>query len=589
MKRPWLLLPPLCLIVSCWPSGPKADLVLRGGRVYTVNSEAPWAEAVAIRKESLLAVGSDVEMDRFIGRETVVVELGGRLVLPGFIDGHIHFLNGSLLLEQVQLNEAQDLEEMKEIVRIYAQAHPDLPWIVGMGWIYTHIDGGHRLPTRQDLDDVVPERPVFLLAYDGHTGWVNSKALESAGIDRDSEPEGYGEIVKDPRTGQPTGTLKEEGAIQLVRRVIPRPSRGALLEALRNGMAYAHRFGITSMHTATGIPAEEEFPGFPEEDALDLFAELAHNSELKLRVYAAMSVGKETTEEDLDRFAQLKARYEGPWLKAGAVKVFMDGVIETHTAAMLEPYTDRPGERGAPDFTQAEIDELIMDLDGRGFQIFTHAIGDRAVRMVLNAYQKAASSDAARRHRIEHIEVISEEDIPRFAEVGVLAAMQPYHASTDIGGAWEKSVGPDRIERAFAWKSLRSAGARLVHGSDWPVVTIDPLVGIYAAVTRQDLDHRPDGGWIPAQRLTLEEAVSGYTLDAAYASYEEDIKGSLEVGKLADLVVLSHDLFKVPLGEIAEAEVLMTVLGGEAVYISPRFLSDEMRERLLSMNSRGGR
>jgi predicted amidohydrolase YtcJ len=592
MKQPWLVFSLLGSLVSCWPTGPKADLVLRGGRVYTVNGQAPWAEAVAIRNETLLAVGSDVEMDRFIGRGTVVVELGGRLVLPGFIDSHIHFLNGSLLLEQVQLNEAQDLEEMKAIVRIYAEAHPDLAWIVGMGWIYTHIDGGHRLPTRQDLDDVVPDRPVFLLAYDGHTAWVNSKALESAGIDRDSEPEGYGEIVKDPRTGQPIGTLKEEGAIQLVRRVIPRPSRNALLEALRNGMAYAHRFGITSIQTATGIPAEEDFLGFPEEDALDLFAELAHNRELKLRVYAAMSVGKETTEEDLDRFAELKARYEGPWLKAGAVKVFMDGVIETHTAAMLEPYSDRAGgERGAPDFTQAEIDELTLGLDGRGFQIFTHAIGDRAVRMVLNAYQEATaqSPDAARRHRIEHIEVISEEDIPRFAAVGVLAAMQPYHASTDVGGAWEKSVGSGRIERAFAWKSLRSAGARLVHGSDWPVVTIDPLVGIYAAVTREDLDHRPHGGWIPAQKLTLEEAVSGYTLDAAYASFEEDIKGSLEVGKLADVVVLSHDLFKVPLRKIAEAEVLMTVLGGETVYVSPRFLSNEMKKRLLSMSLRGER
>jgi predicted amidohydrolase YtcJ len=256
MRHSWLAILALVTVFSCSPSGPGADLILRGGRIYTVDPQNPWAEAVAIREERLSAVGSDADMDRFIGRETVVVELDGKLALPGLIDSHIHFLDGSLLLERVQLDEARSLEEMKEIVRLYAEANPDLPWIVGHGWNYTFVDGG-RLPTRQDLDEIVPDRPVFLTAYDGHTAWVNSKALEVAGVDRESEPEGPGEIVRDPTTGEPTGALKEEGAMQLVRRSIPRPSRDELLTALRNGMAYAHRFGITSIQTPLESPPKE--------------------------------------------------------------------------------------------------------------------------------------------------------------------------------------------------------------------------------------------------------------------------------------------------------------------------------------------
>ena len=588
MKKRWLVSLALLALSSCSPPGPYATLVLRGGRIYTVNTEQPWAEAVAVSGENILAAGGGADVERFIGPETVVVELEGRLVLPGLIDSHLHLLGGSLLLDQVRLDEARSLEEMQQIVRLYAEAHPGRGWIVGRGWNYTHVDGG-RLPTRQDLDEIVPERPVFLLSYDSHTAWVNSKALEAAGVDGQSTALGPGEVVRHPLTGDPTGALKEEGAVRLVRRAIPGLSRGELLAALRNGMAYAHRFGITSIQIATGIPRLEEGTGYPDDDAFDLFEELARRGELRLRVYAAMSVHQSTTEEELNRFSEMKSRYRGPWLKAGAVKLFMDGVIESHTAAMLEPYANAPEERGATNYRQEEIDELVSELDRRGLQIFTHAIGDRSIRMVLDAYQKAARENGPSRHRIEHVEVISEADVPRFAWIGVIAAMQPLHGAPDFGGVWTKAVGPERIERAFAWKSLRRAGARVVHGSDWPVVTLDPLVGIHTAVTRQDLDQQPEGGWIPSQRLTLEEAIAGYTLDAAYASFEEDIKGSIEAGKLADLVVLSHDLFKVLPGEIAETEVMMTVVGGEVVYISPRFLPEEMRRTLSSMNRRGER
>ena len=587
MRWWWVALLALAGFHSC-SSGPPADLILRGGRIYTVDREQPWAEAVAIRGDAFVTVGSNQDVDRLLGADTAVVELDGRLVLPGIIDSHIHFLDGSLLLDRVQLGEATSLEEMKDIVRLYAEATPEASWIIGQGWNYTHVDGG-RLPTRHDLDEVVADRPVFLMAYDGHTAWVNSKAFVAAGLDRQSKPLGPGEIVRDPETGELTGALKEEGAIQLVRRIIPRPTREELLAALRKGIAYAHRFGVTSFHSAMGIPTEADADGYLDSDVLDLFAELERRSELTLRVYSAMTVDETTTDEDLDRFSELAARHRGPWLKTGAVKIFMDGVIETHTAAMLEPYANDLEASGTPNYSQADINALISKLDARGFQIFTHAVGDRAVRMVLSAYEAAASEhpESRGRHRIEHIEVISEVDIPRFAELDVIAAMQPHHATPDYVGVWAKGVGPERIERAFAWKSLRDAGARGIHGSDWPVVTIDPLVGLHTAVTRQDLDSRPEGGWIPDQRLTLPDAISGYTLDAAFATFEEDVKGSIEVGKLADLAVLSQDLFKVPPRKIARTEVMMTVVGGRAVYVSPRFLPQERIETLPSMSSQG--
>jgi predicted amidohydrolase YtcJ len=578
----------LLAIASCAPDAPDADLVLQGGRIYTVDPANPWVEAVAVREGEFQAVGSDADMDPLIGPETVLVDLGGRFALPGLIDTHLHLLSGSLLLQRVRLDEAQSLEEMKEIVRVYARAHPQQEWIVGHGWYYGRIDGG-RLPTRQDLDEVVPNRPVFLTSYDDHTAWVNSRALEIAGVNRDSAPEGPGEIIHERGSREPSGALREEGAMRLVRSAIPRPSRAELLNALRAGMAYAHRFGITSVHTATGVPDEDATSGYPDDDIFDLFEELERRGELALRIYAAMSVDETTTDDMLDTFAQLKARYRGPRLKAGAVKIFVDGVIESHTAAMLEPYADDPQNRGKANYTPEELSALVSHLDGRGFQIFAHAIGDRGVRMALDAYEAVARPGRDSRHRIEHIEIVDESDIPRFAEIGVIASMQPLHGSPDFGGVWSKAVGPGRLPRAFAWGSFRRAGARLIHGSDWPVVTLDPLLGIYTAVTREDLEGKPEGGWFPSERVSLEDAISGYTLDAAYASFDDGIKGSIRAGKLADLVVLSHNLFDVPPREIAETEALMTMIGGDVVYASPRFLTEETRSKLLSRRTIGGR
>jgi len=545
----------LLLAAAAAAAAPPADLVLRGGRIYTVDAGRPWAEALAIRGDTIVAVGSDSDTQALIGPDTEVLELGGRLALPGFVDAHIHFLEGALYLDQIQLDDARSLSAMQARVHDYARAHPDAPWILGRGWIYTYIDGG-RLPTRHDLDRIVSDRPVLLEAYDGHTAWVNSKALEVAGVSEKSEPLGPGEVVREA-DGRPSGVLKEGGAIRLVSRAIPEPTREDKIEALRRGMAEARRCGITSIQNASGSPEE-----------LELYEALEHAGELTLRNYSAMSIQKDTSSAELDRIAQLQQRLTGPWVKAGAVKLMMDGVIESHTAAMLEPYSDDPSLRGSPNFSQTEIDQRIAELDRRGFQILTHAIGDRAVRMVLDAYEKAARDNPPRprRHRIEHIETIAALDQPRFAALGVVASMQPYHASPDIVGVWAKNAGPERERRAFGWRDLRDAGARVIHGSDWPVVTLSPLVGLHAAVTREDLSGQPPGGWIPRQRLSLEQAILGYTLDAAYGSFDEKLKGSLEPGKLADIVILQQNLFSLPASRIGEVEVWRTLVGGRVVY-----------------------
>lgn len=550
-----------CLLLAGVALGaePAADLILRGGRVYTVNPAQPWAEAVALRGDRIVAVGSNADVDRLAGDRTVVIDLGGKLVLPGFNDTHIHFLEGSLALDQVSLDSAKSLAEMQERVRAYALARPEQAWIAGRGWIYEYVDGG-RLPTRADLDTVVSDRPVYLEAYDGHTAWVNTKALEVAKVNGASVPDGYGEIVKDHRTGLPTGVLKEGAAMEMVHRAIPKPTRAHQRAALRLGLAEARRNGICSIQNASGTLEE-----------LDLYQSLLDANELTVRVYFAITVDKQTSPQDLDLVAAASSRFRGPWIKAGAVKIFMDGVIESHTAGMLDPYSDDPSTSGSPEYTASEIDRLVSDLDRRGFQIFTHAIGDRSVRMVLDAYARAASTNPShpRRHRIEHIETISAQDIPRFAGLGVVASMQPYHASPDITGIWARNAGEARLQRAFAWQSIRAAGAHMGHGSDWPVVTLNPLVGLHAAITREDLEGKPEGGWVPLQRLSLEQAILGYTRDAAYASFDDDAKGSIEPGKLADLVVLADDIFEISPRKIGATAVRMTIAGGRIVYETP--------------------
>lgn len=536
-----------------------ADLVMLGGRLWTGGITAKFAEALAIRGGMIVQVGSDAEARRLIGPATKVIELKKRLVLPGFSDAHIHFLSGSTGLAEVDLTGAPTVAAMLERITAWAKANPDAPWIRGRGWEYARFPGG--LPTKSYLDAVVRDRPVFLSAYDGHSGWVNSKALEMAGIDRQTRFEGFGEIVRNA-SGEPTGALKE-GAQRLVSRLIPELTREQKLAALRKGIELASSLGITSMHNASGSP--EEF---------SLYEELDRRGELPLRFTMAFSVSERMTAEAIARIDDLRRRYaEHPRLRASSVKFVLDGVIESHTAAMIDRYSDLPPDAPLPygelSMTAPGYREMVARLDSLGFQICTHAIGDRAVREALKAYElaQAASRRAGARHRIEHIETISAEDLGRFAPLGVVASMQPIHADPGTIDVWSRAVGPERLPLAFAWDSIRRSRAILAFGSDWPAcISLDPIRGIHNAVNRRTVDGRPRDGWVPAQRVSLPETLLAYTEASAYASLDESRRGRIAPGMLADLIVLSQDLFAIRPAKIHQTEVAMTIFDGRIIY-----------------------
>ncbi len=532
------------------------DLILKNGRIWTGNDKSSWAEAIAIEGNRIARVGANDEVGKSAGLRTKVIDLAGKLVIPGINDAHTHFLSGSLGLFEVDLVGARSLESIQKRVKDFAAAHPEAPWITGAGWEYSYLPG-KELPNRSALDAAVADRPVFLRAYDGHTGWANSRALELAGIGRNRKYQGFGEIVLDPRTGHPTGILKE-GAMSLVRSKIPPPSRETKLAALRKGLQMAASLGITSFQNASGDPEE-----------LSLYEALLNDNELTARVSMAMSLSPGTTQEDIDRIAKLKAKYSKGLLHVGAVKIILDGVIESHTAAMLDPYSDMPDTSGIPSYSQAELNRLVLLSDKAGLQVYIHAIGDRAVQMALDAYDRALRLDGRHdaRFRIEHIETIAQADIARFARLGVLASMEPIHADPGTNGVWVPAVGEERCKRAFAWRSLEKAGARLVFSSDWPAaISVDPMRGIQCAVTRRTIEGDPPRGWIPDERVSVETSLRAYTQNGAYASFEEDAKGTLQKGKLADLVVLSQDLFKIAPMEIYRTKVVMTVFDGKIIY-----------------------
>jgi predicted amidohydrolase YtcJ len=400
-----------------------------------------------------------------------------------------------------------------------------------------------------------------LIAYDGHTGWANSKALHAAGITRHTKAPANGQIVKDPRTGEPSGALKES-AMALVAAVAPQPSDEDRLAAIRAAIDESHRYGITSVQDAGGAAAD-----------LDLFDRLRKRGELSLRVYQALRADPTLSESDIEALEQVRSRYaDDPLLKTGAVKLIADGVIESHTAAMLEPYANKPALKGNARFTSEQLNRVVAMLDKRGWQVMTHAIGDAAVRMTLDAYESAATANPApergRRHRIEHIETIDPADVPRFGKLGVIASMQPVHAtpSPTPGDVWSVNLGVARAARGWMWHSISKAGGRLAFGSDWPVMTLDPLQGLHVAVTRTTPEGVPDGGWIPSERLPIRKAIDAYTRDAAWASFDELRKGMLAKDMLADIVVLSDDIFSGPASRLTTTEVAVTIADGKVVY-----------------------
>jgi hypothetical protein len=539
-------------------SGP-VDLIVYNGKVFPADGSPAFHEALAVRGNEILRVGSNREIKRLRGKATRVIDAHGGTVLPGFNDAHLHFASGGLALDRANLLDAATLDAIRATISRFAADHPDRPWVLGRGWYYQPFPGG--LPTRALLDELVPDRPAVMVAYDGHTSWVNSKALQAAGITRKTHDPEDGVIVRDPKTGEPTGVLKE-AAMSLVSKHVPPPTEAERLAALRAAVTEAHRVGVTSIQNAHGDPAE-----------FALYDQLRAAGDLKVRVYSALSAGEDLTPAAIDAFdAEWKRRPDDPLFKTGAVKLMLDGVIEAHTAAMLAPYANRADAVGSPMIPRGALNRIVTQLDARGWQVMIHAIGDAGIRMALDAFEEAARVNPApargRRHRIEHIETTDPADIPRFGALGVVASMQPFHAnpSPQQIGVWEANIGPERAARGWVYGSIARRGGRLAFGSDWPVVSLDPRLGLNMAVNRTTPDGTPDGGWHADERVPLAAAVEAYTSGAAWAAFDEQRKGRLAPGQLADLVILSTDIFAAPTAKLMDAVVTTTIFDGKVVY-----------------------
>jgi len=543
------------------PPPEPADLILTNAAVATMAARPARAEAVAVGGGKILFVGDGVKALGHRGPSTAVVDLGGRMVLPAFQDSHIHLVMGGVELLACNLAELARKEEVFARVREYAAAHPGLPWITGGGWALPLFPQAN--PRKEDLDALVPDRPAVLDSADGHSCWVNSRALALAGITRDTPDPAGGRIERDPETGEPTGTLRESAA-GLVESLVPALGPEDYIKGLRAGLALANRFGIASIIEARA-----------DGDVLEAYAALDRSGELSVRVLASLQVDTARGASEAGRLAALRRRYAGARLEASAAKIFVDGVIEPHTAALLEPYVDRPGDRGAPLLEPEAFDDLARALDRAGFQIHVHAIGDRAVRMSLDAFEAAGRANGFRdmRHHIAHLELIDPADIPRFERLGVAANFQALWAYPDtyITDLTLPILGPARSRWLYPIGSVARTGAVIAGGSDWSVSTLDPLQAIEVALTRRGPDDPPGPAWIPAERADLAAMLRAYTVNGAWLSRDEGSRGTLEPGKAADLIVLDRDLFAIPASEISRAKVLLTLLDGREVFRDPGF------------------
>jgi len=524
------------------------DLAIVNARVFTVDRAHPWAEAVAVCGERIAAVGTSEQVRRHVTDRTRVVDAHGRLVVPGFNDAHVHLIGGAKDLLSVNLRDATSAAEMQARVRTFAARVPQGRWLLGGYWDHESWPD-HALPTRALVDAAAPDHPVFLQRLDGHMAVVNSRALALAGITRDTAvPEG-GAILKDA-SGEPTGILKDN-AMELVSRVIPAPSFDETVAAARVALAHAASLGVTSIQDLT-----------TSADELRAYQALRAAGELPVRIYSVQ-------ERPLPTFAGMGAQtgFGDDWLRIGGVKLFADGSMGSGTAAFFEPYADDPTTRGLLLQSPEELRRLVFDADAAGFQVEVHAIGDRANAVVLDIFERlvAERGPRDRRPRIEHAQVVRDADKARFARLGVVASIQPSHCTDDMRWA-ERRIGPDRCAIAYDFKSFVDAGVHVAFGTDWYVEPLDPMIGLHAAVTRQFADGTPPGGWHPEERLTMAQAVEFYTLGSAYAQFADSRKGSIEPGKLADLVMLSRDIFAVPPSEILGTRPILTIVGGRIVY-----------------------
>ncbi|HEX8847145.1 MAG TPA: amidohydrolase [Pyrinomonadaceae bacterium] len=536
------------------PQALTPDLIIVNARVRTMDEKKPQAEAVAIYGNKIVAVGSTAEIRKLAGPRTKTIDAGGRLVLPGFNDSHVHFLSGGFQLASVDLRDTNTPQEFAERIRQFAQKIPKGRWITGGDWDHERWPNT-SLPTKELIDAFTPETPVFVSRLDGHMALANSLVLKLAGVTKETPDPPGGLIVRDPKTGEPTGVLKD-AAMSYVYKIIPDSSFDEKLAAARAATEHAARHGVTSVQDMSAG------------NDVGVYQVLMERGELKTRIYAVSPL---PYWERLANTGVQKA-FGNDMLRIGGLKGFSDGSLGSTTALFFEPYLDAPGMRGLlGDEMQPEGSMLkrVREADRYGLQVMIHAIGDAANDKVLAIFEQVTKENGERdrRFRIEHAQHLRPQDIERFGRGRVIASMQPYHCIDD--GRWaEKRIGHERARGTYAFRSLLDKGAVLAFGTDWTVAPINPLFGIYAAVTRRTLDGKNPGGWIPEQKITIAEAVRAYTVGSAFAEFTEDSKGTISPGKLADLVILSRDIFQIDPVEIEHVRVLTTIMDGRVVYVS---------------------
>jgi len=531
-------------LLACGAWGQTADLVVENARIYTVNKARPKASAIAVKGTRIVAVGDD--MKSHIGPGTRRIDAKGAAIIPGLIDSHVHMANLGDSLEILDLRKANSVEEIVKAVAAAAKSQPKGEWIRGRSWDQTRWPGA-QFPNADDLSKVSPDHPVYLTRVDGHAAWVNRRALEIADVNAATQDPAGGRIHRDAQ-GRPTGVLIDR-AMGLVSRKVPSPSAARVQQRIKRAAEECARLGLTTVHDA-GVGA----------DHLAAYRALIAANELKVRAYAMIGGAGSLWEEMLK-----KGPETGDYLTVRSIKLMVDGALGSRGAAMKEPYADEPSNRGLMILKKEDVERVAKQAVARGFQVNTHAIGDLGNRAVLDAYAAALGGTNDKRFRIEHAQVVSLDDIPLFKEYSIIASMQATHATSDMRWA-EKRVGAQRVLGAYAWQRFLKIGVPVANGSDFPVEEPDPMPGFYASVTRQDAAGQPKGGWMPDQIMTREQALESWTLAGAYAAFEEKSKGSLEPGKLADFIMLSKDIMKVPPTEILNTKVTMTVLGGRIVY-----------------------
>jgi predicted amidohydrolase YtcJ len=547
-----LVLMSMLAMTASAQSRPAADLIIIKAKVWTVDKSRPTAQAVAVLGDRIVAVGSNADVEAWRGPATKVIDAGGKLLLPGFNDSHVHFVSGGLQLEQVQLNDVTSKEEFVSRIGERAKQTAKDEWMLGGDWDETKWTPP-QLPTKELIDPVTGDTPVFLSRYDGHMALANSAALRLAGVTAQTAEPAGGMIVRDAN-GNPTGALKD-AAMELVTKVIPPLSHEQRLKAVKRALAHAVSLGVTSVQHMN-----------PDYEDIAAYSELLDRGELTARIYAAPLI----TQVDDQVKIGIRRAFGSPYLRIGALKAYADGSLGSRTAYFFDGFVDQPDNRGLLSNEMHPVSlmrDRMMKADAAGLQLCTHAIGDQAISIILDLYSELikAHGEDDRRLRIEHAQHMAAKDFDRFAQLHVIASMQPYHAIDD--GRWAQArIGHDRASRTYAFRTFLDHGVRLAFGTDWDVAPLNPMLTLYAAVTRETLDGKNPQGWFPEQKLTVAEAVEAYTMGSAYAEFQDKDKGSITPGKLADMVLLSEDIFSVPPDDISKVKVLRTLVGGWQVF-----------------------